>query len=95
MPGKVRALLKSNRRRLERKFGIRHDPPHPRDRQLELAEACLDRGGEPLRAAFKASNRLAAAERQAPKGIFRRIRFASRVKRIRAKLGMIQPGGGE
>lgn len=93
MPGKVRALLKSNRRRLERKFGIRHDPPHPRDRQLDLAEACLARGGDPRRAAFKASNRLAAAERQAPKGLVRRIRFAHRLKRIKAMIEMLQAGG--
>ncbi|HEY5997662.1 MAG TPA: hypothetical protein VIU29_11615, partial [Candidatus Deferrimicrobiaceae bacterium] len=93
MPERVRALLKANRRRFERKFGIRHDPPHPRERQLELAEAALAGGGEPKRVAFKVSNRLAAAERQPPRGLLKRWRFAARLKRIRARLERLESGG--
>ncbi len=89
MPEKVRALLKANRRRLEKKFGVRHEPTHPRERQLDLAEACLAGGVDPRKARVKASNRLAAAEGQAPRGMLKRWRFEARVKRIREKLEML------
>lgn len=94
VPGVVRSLLKANRRRLEGKFGIRYDPPHPRERQLDLAEAYLARGSDPVRIAAKVRNRLAAALRLTPKGWLKRLRFAARLKRVRRRLEAFVTGGG-
>jgi GT2 family glycosyltransferase len=88
VPDTVRALLKANRKRLEDKFRIRHAPPHPRDRQLELAEACLDRmaAGEGDLSGYKARVRLDTARSLRPRGWFKRLRFDARHAKATARL---------
>jgi GT2 family glycosyltransferase len=88
-PGTTRVLLRKNRRLLERKFGIRYAPRHPRDRQLDLVESYLREGGrggmsEALR--FKIGNRLRIAEGMSPRGLLKRRRFASRFRSVLEQL---------
>ena len=94
-PRKTKELMKKNRRLLERKFGMRYSPRHPRDRQLELAEGYLERIGEKggERYIYKVRNRLQAAEESRPRGLVKRFRFERGVLRIRAELARRVPAG--
>jgi GT2 family glycosyltransferase len=81
----TRSLLRKNRRRLERKFGIRYAPRHPRDRQLDLVESYLrghNRAGSEDAVRFKAENRIRIAGELMPRGFFKRRRFASRLHAV-------------
>ena len=85
----TKELMKGNRKRLERKFGMRYRPRHPRDRQLDLAESYLSRieeGGDWERILYKAENRLCAAKAIAPHGWLKRILFRREVRGIRERI---------
>ena len=84
-PGKTRELLKKNRRLLERKFGIRYAPRHPRDRQLDLVESYLmegERTRSPLSRRFKIENRMRIIKELMPNGFFKRWRFKRRLRHV-------------
>lgn len=84
-PRKTRELLKKNHRLLERKFGMRYSPRHPRDRQLDLVESYLAEGGhsrsqESRR--FKIENRMRVIQEMMPRGILKRWRFERRLRHV-------------
>jgi len=84
-PRKTRELLKKNRRLLERKFGIRYAPRHPRDRQLDLVESYLKedeltRSAESRR--FKIENRMRIIKELTPRGFLKRWRFERRLRQV-------------
>jgi len=84
-PGKTRELLKKNRRLLERKFGIRYAPRHPRDRQLDLVESYLmegERTRSPLSRRFKIENRMRIIKELMPNGFLKRWRFKRRLRHV-------------
>jgi len=87
-PGKTRELLKKNRRLLERKFGIRYSPRHPRDRQLDLVESYLmegERKWSPASRRFKIENRMRIINELTPRGFLKRWRFKRRLRRVLSK----------
>jgi GT2 family glycosyltransferase len=93
-PADTKALVKRNKALLERKFGIRYRPPHPRDRQLDLAESYLSRmgdGSDVAHLAYKIGNRLHAAEESMPRGWIKRYRFRRRIRNIRSALDRFGP----
>ena len=101
-PADTKALMKRNKALLERKFGIRYRPRHPRDRQLDLAESYLSHmggGSDIARLAYKVGNRLHAAEESMPRGYVKRYRFRRRIRDIRCALDRFGPAervaGGE
>jgi GT2 family glycosyltransferase len=82
VPGKTKELLKKNRCLLEKKFNIRYNPPHPRDRQLELVATYVlmlasSKDEAPLR--FRINNRLQVINGLMPRGFFKRWRFKRRL----------------
>lgn len=82
VPRKTKELLKKNRCLLEKKFGIRYNPRHPRDRQLDLVasyvQACASaQNMESLR--FRINNRLQLINELMPRGFSRRWRFRRRL----------------
>lgn len=84
-PRKTRELLKKNHRLLERKFGMRYSPRHPRDRQLDLVESYLAEGGhsrsqESRR--FKIENRMRVIQEMMPRGFLKRWRFERRLRHV-------------
>jgi GT2 family glycosyltransferase len=84
-PRKTRELLKKNHRLLERKFGMRYSPRHPRDRQLDLVESYLAEGGhsrsqESRR--FKIENRMRVIREMMPRGFLKRWRFERRLRHV-------------
>ena len=84
-PRKTRELLKKNRRLLERKFGMRYSPRHPRDRQLDLVESYLKEGEHarsPESRRFKIENRMRIIEELKPHGFLKRWRFERRLRHI-------------
>jgi len=92
-PGKTRELLKKNRRLLERKFGIRYAPRHPRDRQLDLVESYLQeqkhtRSPDDLR--FKMENRMRIIHELMPHGLLKRWRFMRRLNAVLSRLQELQ-----
>jgi GT2 family glycosyltransferase len=85
----TKSLLRKNRCLLERKFGIRYAPRHPRDRQLDLLESYLRehrRAGRPDALRFKIDNRIRIVEELMPRGFLKRRRFASRLHAVLAQL---------
>jgi GT2 family glycosyltransferase len=90
----LKALLKKNRRILEKKIRSRYKPSHPRDRQLDLAESYLGRigsCGDAARIVYKIRNRLRAAEEARPRGVVKRILFEQRIRTILAELAARVP----
>ena len=88
-PESTKSLVKRNKAILEKKFGIKYRPRHPRDRQLDLVESYLSRmggGSDVSRLACKAGNRLRAAEESMPRGYVKRYRFRRRIREIRDAL---------
>jgi len=88
-PKQTKELLKTNKRRVEQKFGITYSSPHPRDRQLELVEACFDRlrldnGNMKLRS--KIENRLRVLDQMVPRNWWKRWRFSRRLNELRRRL---------
>ncbi len=84
-PRKTRELLKKNRRLLERKFGMRYSPPHPRDRQLDLVESYLKEDAHarsPESRRFKIGNRMRIIKELMPRGFLKRWRFERRLRHI-------------
>lgn len=89
-PSKPKELLKKNRRLLEKKFNICYNPPHPRDRQLELIVSyiqalsfCRDTE-EMLR--FKINNRLQVINGLMPHSFFKQWLFRKRLAKALSKL---------
>lgn len=81
-PCKTRELLKKNRSLLEKKFNIRYNPRHSRDRQLDLVVSYVQglassRDAEALR--FKINNRLQVINEMMPRGFFKRWQFRRRL----------------
>lgn len=88
-PCKTRELLKKNRCLLEKKFNIRYNPRHPRDRQLDLVASYVEglassRDAEVLR--FKINNRLQVINDMMPRGFFKRWQFRSRLDTVLSQL---------
>lgn len=84
-PRNTRDLMKKNRRRLERKFGIRYAPRHPRDRQLDLVESYLQERqhtGSPDNLRFKIENRMRNLQELTPHGFLKRWRFERRLRHV-------------
>jgi len=92
-PRKTKELLKKNRRLLERKYGIRYTPRHPRDRQLDLVESYLQEQkhtGSPDDLRFKIENRMRIIKELMPHGFLKRWRFMRRLNAIQSQLQEIQ-----
>ncbi len=92
-PGKTRELLKKNRLRLERKYGIRYAPRHPRDRQLDLVESYLQerkRTGSSDDLRYKIESRMRIIHELTPHGFLKRWRFMRRLNAILSRLQEIQ-----
>jgi GT2 family glycosyltransferase len=92
-PRETKELLKKNRRRLERKYGIRYTPRHPRDRQLDLVESYLQErkhtgNSDDLR--FKIENRMGVVHELMPHGFLKRWRFMRRLNAILSRLQELQ-----
>lgn len=84
-PRKTRELLKKNRRRLERKLGMRYSPRHPRDRQLDLVESYLkedEHARNPESRRFKIGNRMRIINELMPRGFLKRLRFERRLRQV-------------
>ena len=67
--------MKKNRRRLEKKLGIRYSPRHPRDRQLDLVESYLMEGERERSQAsrrFRIENRMRIINELTPRGFLKR-----------------------
>jgi GT2 family glycosyltransferase len=92
-PGKTRELLKKNRRLLERKFGMRYSPRHPRDRQLDLVESYLKEGDHPRSPEsrrFKIENRMRIIKGLMPRGWLKRWRFERRLRHVVSNLRQVR-----
>jgi GT2 family glycosyltransferase len=88
-PAKTAELLRRNRRLLERKFGIRYRPRHPRDRQLDLVASYVEhlrRSDRPEAVRFKIANRMRLLDAMTPRGPWKRLLFHRRAKDISRKL---------
>ena len=88
-PGRTRKLLEENRRLLERKFGVRYTPNHPRERQLDLVEAYLEemaRNRRPADQRYKIGNRLRILQEMKPRGLLKLWRFTRRLDTVRSRL---------
>ncbi len=88
-PYKSKELLKKNRRLLEKKFKIRYNPRHPRDRQLDLIVSYIQalascRDTEMLR--FKINNRLQVINELMPHGFFKQWLFRKQLAKVLSKL---------
>jgi len=89
VPCKTKELLKKNRCLLEKKFNIRYNPPHPRDRQLALVASYVQSLGSSKDEAtlrFRINNRLQVINELMPRGFFKRWRFRRRIDTVMAKL---------
>lgn len=88
-PRRTKELLKRNRCLLEKKFNLRYNPRHPRDRQFELVETyikCLEssRNNDGIR--FRIENRLRILAGLVPRGLFKRWSFMFRLNSAISKL---------
>jgi GT2 family glycosyltransferase len=84
-PKKTKELLKKNRHLLERKFGIKYSPRHPRERQFDLVESYLQRQiavGSSTVQQYKIENRLQILNELAPRGLWKRWRYERRLNTI-------------
>jgi GT2 family glycosyltransferase len=94
-PGVTRQLLARNRRLLEAKIGCKYRPVHPRERQLDLIEEYVRRANdveERGRMLAKIENRLNLVGTLTPRGIFKKLKFFMRVRRIRKSVRLIVCG---
>ena len=89
---KTEELLKKNRRLLERKFGMRYSPRHPRDLQLDLVESYFkedERTRSPESRRFKIENRMRIIEEMMPRGFLKRWQFERRLKHVLSNLTQV------
>jgi GT2 family glycosyltransferase len=94
-PELTRHLLARNRRLLEAKIGGKYRPVHPRERQLDLIEEYVRKANEVEergRMLAKIDNRMNLLATLTPRGIFKRIKFFMRVRRIRESIRLIACG---
>lgn len=95
VPRRTKELLQKNRRLLEKKFGIRYNPRHPRDRQFELVERYLREAlNSPQQASALANrgrNRLQIARALMPRSWLKRLLFSRRLRFLECRIGALQP----
>jgi GT2 family glycosyltransferase len=97
-PELTRQLLAKNRKLLETKIGGRYRPRHPRERQLDLVEEYICKANEDkerVRMLAKIENRMNLLETLAPRGIFKKIKFFMRLRRLRKSVNMIVCGASD
>lgn len=97
-PDLTRQLLARNRRLLEGKIGGKYRPLHPRERQLDLIEEYVRKANdieERGRMLAKIDNRLSLLYTLKPRGIFKRLKFFVRVRRIRKSVRLIACGASD
>jgi GT2 family glycosyltransferase len=81
----VHQLLKRNQKLLEKKFGIKFRPRHPRDLHLDLIQAYLTRigpAGPTPGLVYKINNRLKILEKIKPRGWIKKLRFRRRMRSL-------------
>jgi GT2 family glycosyltransferase len=95
VPHRTKDLLKKNRRLLEQKFGIRYNPRHPRDRQLDLAENCLlgalTTPQQVSALTSRGKNRLQIARTLMPRSWLKRLLFLRRLRFLERRIAALQP----
>jgi GT2 family glycosyltransferase len=85
------ALMRKNRKLLERKHGLRYRPIRTCELQLRLARHCLDQAKDPTGSRWlaKAANRLAAARACQPKSRLKRAWFSLRCDLLQRRLSRL------
>ncbi len=75
-------LLRRNLAYLESKFGITYRPPHPRERYFDVLESYLvqaEHAGMTEGVRYRIANRMQSLKALAPRGLFKRLKFARRM----------------
>ena len=82
-------LLKKNKLLLEKTFGIKYSPQHPRERQLYLVESYIKRLGGDTNSSdlhYKIENRMRMLNNLMPRGFIKHFGFMQRLKTVRKQL---------
>jgi len=89
----TREIMKQNRKKLESKYSFRLQHCHPRQRQLSVIEGYLEGCGRNIREGFSAevqyriSNRIREIQSLMPHGIFKKLAFKRRLRKLKELLG--------